>query len=80
MIDPIYLLFSIIAMQFSVEFAGAYEVGAERFLDDDSVLSRDAVETGVTEIANNLNEIIRWDGQIKNDVLADTGPRFAELL
>ena len=80
MIDSKDLLFAVVAMQLSVEFAGAGEIRAEGFLNNDSMLSNDAVETRLIEIANHLDEIIRRDSEIEDNVLAEAGSRCVDLL
>jgi hypothetical protein len=80
MIDSIDLLFVVVAMQLSIEFAGAGEIRAEGFLNNDSMLPNEAVETRLIEIANDVDEISWWNSQIENNALAEPRSRFADLL
>ncbi len=61
MIDPINLLFCIMAMQFSIKLTGADEISAEGFLNNDSMLADDTVETRFIELSYDVDELIRWD-------------------
>ena len=62
MIDAVDLLLAIVALQLGVEFAGAGKVGAEGLLDDDPMMSDDAVEAGLVQVADDAHEIVRRHG------------------